>query len=316
MTLQAQPSYDYTLKNELPIGNSFVLEINNHDLYYAKGNTLYILDISDPENLTLTKELVLESTPSDIVVSNDKLYIAMDRLGVYCYDVTLSQSPLLLGIYEADYLYLRMEINDNELFLIHNDGLEVVDMTDPQFPELLRYMDMRTMPNAVKKYNDYLLVSTFDEFAIIDIHTPEFPSVVYELDVPFGTDIEVQGNIALVTTMYSIFAIDLSDVFYPRIITQLEDHFQIVNMDSENNKIFGCGQSGFLTVFTQDEGNIHVLNGEKFDAEFRDILVENNYAYVINKKGGLDVFNVADVLNIQKVAHFDEAFYPQIYFIF
>lgn len=316
ITVKAQNSYEYSMKKELPLSNSYVLEIDQNELYYAKGNALYILDISDPENLSLTHEMVLESSPSDIIVEENRMYLAMDRLGVYIYDVSIPHSPIFEGVYLADYLYQRMEINGNELYLIHSDGLEVVDINNPNDPHILRYMEMRTMPNAIQLYDDYLLVSTFDEFKIIDVHTPEFPSIVYELDLPFAADIQVEGDFVFVSTTNAIFGIDLSDVFYPKIVSEFKDHFQISQMDADGNRIIGCSNSGYLTIFTQDEGRIQLLNGKKYDTEFRDILVKNNYAFVINKNGGLDVFNVADDLNIEKVGHFDEAFYPQVYFIF
>lgn len=314
--VSAQPAYEYSFKQDLPLGNSIVLEINGNELYFAKGNALYILDITYPENLSLSHEMIMEFAPSDIMVENNTLFVAMDRLGVYIYDVTIPESPLFLGIYLADHLYQRMAIAGDELYLIHSDGLEVVDVSDPRTPNLMRLMEMRTMPNAIEVYDDYLLVSTFDELAIIDVHTPEFPSMVYELDMPFGSDILVEDNIALVSTTNALFSIDLSDAYFPRIVSQVKDHFQISQMDAENKRIYGCSNSGFLTIMTMDEGDIQMLNGKKFDANFKDILVRNNYAYVLNKKGGLDVFNVSDEFNIEKVGHFDETFYPQVYFIF
>jgi hypothetical protein len=314
--LQAQPSYDFILKNDLPLDKSYVLEIDDNHLFFAKNNVLFILDITDPEALVLRKELVLESIPSDIKVIEDKLFVALDRKGVYCYDIGVIDAPLILGYYEVDYLYQRMAIHGNEVCLIHSDGIEVIDFNNPSQPELLNYISMTTMPTAITQYEDYLLVSSFDELSIIDIHTPEFPSIVYTMDIPFASDMEVIGNIAILATMNNIYSVDLANILYPEIINNFKDPFQISKMDVENNNLYGCSASGNLVILRVEEGAVSVLQGINNSEQYQDILVDNNYAYLINKRGGLDVYNVSNLLDIRKVAHFDEALYPQVYFVF
>ncbi|MBZ0265827.1 hypothetical protein K8I28_14285 [bacterium] len=93
-------------------------------------------------------------------------------------------------------------------FVVAQDGLHVMDISDPETPSELGGLDFYGYESKVVEKHGYLYVIEFYRVLIIDIHTPVHPvliSTIQSEDHHTVTDISISGNALYMAVPYSGF---------------------------------------------------------------------------------------------------------------
>ncbi|MEL7251478.1 MAG: tail fiber domain-containing protein [Bacteroidota bacterium] len=150
---------------------------------FTETDNLYVIDISDPTNISNTGSYDIGSRCRDIQIQDNMAYV-LDQTGdkLRVLDISMPTAPTQIGelaidapsalFIEGNYAYIGDGISTNM-------GLHVVDITTPSVPVLLSYMATSTneYPTHLIKVGNYLYFGTLDSGGtpVIDLNDPLAP---------------------------------------------------------------------------------------------------------------------------------------------
>ena len=151
--------YNVTLADTLDhihLGTSTVNQVA-----LAKGNTvllasalpreLYLVDVSDPENMdTLAHYTADAGLAVDVAAEGDYAYLALGAAGVAVLDISNPANPSLVTRFAAPDAVNALTVSDGTLYLATNSGLGIYDVSDPSNPSLLTFFETQTQLQNVK----------------------------------------------------------------------------------------------------------------------------------------------------------------------
>lgn len=113
--------------------------VNGEWAYGGVGPRMKVLDISDPEDLSILGETgVLPAMLVDLAVSGRYVYVAMRDYGLRVFDVVDPTAPVEVGSFsQADLKIRALAIEGDYIYLTHDAGLSILDISDPLAPVAL-----------------------------------------------------------------------------------------------------------------------------------------------------------------------------------
>jgi len=245
--LLAPTMHEVPLSAEFPVadicvpGDGYAYAVTG-SIYFHRG--MHILDVSDPSNpewINFVEFPVVSSIQSRIEVSGGYAYVAANKLVVVDIDppaeahvVTELSTQGADGIaIDGDYCYLSKE----------DSGLRVVDISNPEAPELVNSLYINTARPGIAVEGNYAYHLTGSGFAVIDIETPESASVVtYAGGLAWLKSIVISDGIAYMAQSQwdGGFAIyDVSDPVHPSLVGKY-------NLDDYSVEIMVVGQFAYI----------------------------------------------------------------------
>jgi hypothetical protein len=176
------------------------------DYGYLKTDAcILVLDLTDPLDITLLSEIVIENQwwYRDLDVHGDYLYISKMREGLIIYDISDPTDPVEIGVYNNDddpyFMAYDFEIQDSTLYLLTSTGmgttLHVLSLADPEEPVLIDSYEGQIPWVADFVFADpflYLVRSYIFKFNISD---PENISYIGPWLENTGYYVAMEGNI-------------------------------------------------------------------------------------------------------------------------
>jgi hypothetical protein len=159
----------------------------NNNLIHARNPDAHNGDLQALVSLSevdLLKEIVNIpiSNPIPFQIVNDTLFIIDDFTGLITYDISDIVHPEMLGTYRmtnGSRLWAReIIVEENVAYIANQTALLALDITDPQNPSLLDYLD--TSDNYIRSASiegDYLYIGG-GHFTIVNITEPTNIQVV------------------------------------------------------------------------------------------------------------------------------------------
>ena len=215
-------------------------------------------------------------------------------------------SPVMSICVDNDYAYLAS----------YNDGLTIVDITDPNnLAVFTPYTPASGHGYDVAISGDYAYLARNDVdlsyygIHILDIADPA--SIGWSTGWTFETnalvnDIEIKANFAYVGNGSSMLVLDITDPINPIL------HSEYTSLSSVND-IFIYGEYAFIA----DQSGLVVLDitypisptliGAFGDLELTKVIVDGTYAYVVDYDGDVYVLDISDFSNIGIIASYDYA---------
>jgi hypothetical protein len=219
--------------------SAYAVDVAGDRAYVASGESgLQILDTSNVETplpLGQTKEI---GDASAVDIAGTYAYVASAFSGLYVVDVSNPNQPNPVGHWDtpqnAESLDVVVRNNlaymaeqpdwDTEDFL--GGGLRIIDVTEPENPHEVGYIDTRDEGMAVALAGDYayLAVSYYSTergeqiggLSIIDIYNPSTPAEVAFLEFPTtASGVAVAWPYAYVTTARGLRIIDVRNPAAP-----------------------------------------------------------------------------------------------------
>ena len=154
-------------------------------LSYSGG--LYIFDMTG--NSFPTPEfvnLIFVSTPMDVLVDDDIVFLAAGTNGVYIYDIKDPEDPQLLSQVTNQDQAKAIDVYGDYLYVASDSaGLQVVDISDLEDPRMVCTVPMEHARDVVAQKN-YAYVANYEEtrgLVIVNVMDPETPWIYQELDI-------------------------------------------------------------------------------------------------------------------------------------
>ena len=281
---------------DLP-GSSQDLLLNGEAAYVCAGvNGLYVVDVSDREDLSLVDSLdnggVGDRFTRDLSLSGNRLAVAEGEGGVRIVDVTDPLAPVALGSYDpGDYVVDVAFSTEDVLYLsLRSTGLMVLDISDPAQPDSVGIleMDILFLLNLEVLGNVVYLTETLGygmqgQIHIVSIADPFHPVLAQTLDSGGSpSNVRVVGERAYVAASFGGLEIygSFDDYGFLKVGVH-EPYGRLVAVGSANNLILAADDNGLVWPFLLGEGEV-LTRGKAVDlgGEIADVVVGNEKAFV------------------------------------
>jgi choice-of-anchor B domain-containing protein len=230
----------------------------------------------------------------------------------------------------GEYVYIGTEANRSDPysndFNIIEQGVQVVDMTDPYNPQLVNEWDGVIQSHNIMSEDDpylYVIGSNYDEDAwgvadliILDISDPANPYKIGEWNGDYLHDVCLDGDILYGMGIYtdSIYAIDISDKLNPELITSWggvpSSHACWVSDDGHT--LFSASETQFGHIISWDVSNLSNINfldewypelGEEWSVH--NIFYKNGFIFASHYAFGLQIVDVRNPFEMETAGFFD-----------
>ena len=168
--------------------------------YAVAKSSLHVIDLSGPEP---TVAGVLDGIRADgIEVTNGFAYLVFNGLSIV--DVSNPAAPALRGQIAWDFVQRDLRVETGYAYVIDQDvGLRVVDVSDPDSPTQITFVDLGASTNAeridVADGHAYVIgweSGSVYRLYVIDLTDPTMPEIVTSPTIASARDIVVRQGVA------------------------------------------------------------------------------------------------------------------------
>ncbi len=295
--------------------------------YIGEGMRLVILDVSDPDHpQQIGKSPILSDVVRDIFVIGNYAYVASGKGGFSIINVSDHSNPTV----ESNLTFLpsrALHVTNGYAYVVNDDNsLQIVNVTNPKQPTLVNTI---TTPGLTKDIHivgnyAYVVLSNFNgdiypyaitsgSLLIFDVTNSSNPALVKNLDMPGGIwCVSVYNGYAYMATYqpgYLVIA-NVSDPANSYIVKKSVASDPFLAIHTVNNRLYGVNGIGLEVMdISNPESPISkgwyktATGGTGSGRGPRGIYVSNNYAYVADSYGGLQIVNTSEPSNLVLVGH-------------
>lgn len=300
-------------------------------VYLAEGDSgLKVIDVSNLNNPIQVSELLLPGPVNKLIANNQTLYVAEGRWdggqwigGLRTLDVSDPFNPQPLGFYDSpgesnfislvgDYVYMNKQYVETL----------IIDISDLNNPTLAGSFSTR-FGNAY--LSGYLL---FIGMKIFDVSNPLNPILLGEAVFQGGAeDVTVSDNYAFITNGnyydgnawrvgQKIRVFNITDPANPAEIGLYESPGNVARISIMNNVLI-ISEGVYPERSSSEEGSglriVDVTNPAfPVPIEFyetpgvsADVVVRNNYAFVLTGFGGMSIVDIQDISNPNQIGYYN-----------
>ncbi|MFC1495105.1 C13 family peptidase [Thermodesulfobacteriota bacterium] len=184
-----------------------------------------------------------------------------------------------------------------------DNGLQVIDITDPSNPQIVGFVDTPGQANDVTIVGDTAYVADGDNgLQVIDISDPSNPQIVGSLDALGSTNkVCVSGIYAYVASSYDyssgygggLQVIDINDSSNPNKIASVNTDNEARGVSVSGSYAYVAGFNNIQVIDISDPLNPKII-GSVFTVNYgRDVFVAGSYAYMAGWPNGLSVIDIS-----------------------
>jgi hypothetical protein len=276
---------------------------------YAVGDTLEIIDITNPSNPIFKGNYDI-SSGQDIQVVGNYAYVADWDLGLKIIDISNPTNPQLKGTYATSGNANAVQVVGNLAYVADfTSGLQIIDITNPLNPQLKGTYDTSGYALAVQVVGNYAYVADYTSgLQIIDISNPLNPQLKGTYDTPDSArSVQVVGNLAYVADEGSgLQIIDISNPLNPQRAGSYDTSGGANAVQVVSNLAYVADYTSGLAII--DITNpLNPLLKSTYDpsGSAGSVQVVGNYAYVADYTSGLQIIDISNPLNPQRAGSYD-----------
>jgi len=242
-------------------------------------------------------------TPYDIVLADNKAFIAADQGGLLIFDITNLKAPSYVGSYDTPGYAQGVDVSGQYAYLADGPlGLKILDVANPAAPQLVASKVLGQGVWNVYKSSNYVYAMGGSVWAV-DVSDPQNPVVVSTWSInPFeggAAAVQVESN-RLYALSYNTFSETFTfDVFegeLPRLELRLGSF--TTNGAASDFQIRGglayvATESGLQIYDLRNPESIQMTGRQTNGSPARSVYLEGNYCYLANGLG-LQIVNVSD----------------------
>ncbi len=270
-------------------GQAELVRVSGTYAYVSAGDTLRIVDISEPSAPKPRGMAQLPAPATAIAVSGSAVYATMALRGLAVVDVTNADAPAVVGFYKTAGEALRIAAAGTRVVLTDRmAGADVIDISDRAKPASVGayYTEGYTRDVAIVGSLAYVVDSTND-FAIVDLSRAGEPRALSTLQSPLtSTLVAVSNSARAPKTAYvvgagSLQVYDVSNPAAPRrlVVTKIHERTTALVVDGG----FGyaaVGTEGLQILDLSDPGNPVQAGSHKTAGNARDVAVSGDLILV------------------------------------
>lgn len=296
------PSFTYVDHYDTPNVVSETI-IDGNYAYLSVANTgLYILDISDPSNLALVDTYSLTGI-TDICQDGELIFAASGTDDVTVLNVSNPSSVTFTTRYNLDGSVNHIDRFGNYLLATTNENkLQVLNITDTSSSTTLKTLLLPAAAAFLNIFGRFAYLGCDDQLIIVHLSNPANAQIVTEMTI-FGTS---DVNAIYVDRIYAFVAIDYKllttleiatdDDLNANYIDRITTEATVRAVASDGTYAYIGDEDGyFYVVDTIDPENMQIVGSvDTGNAEFYDIKIKGNYAYLAGWAVGIISVNITD----------------------
>jgi hypothetical protein len=299
-------------------GIAYTVAVQGQYAYLGIGPRLVIMDISDPSHpVQVGQSRPLPGIVYDVAVSGNFAYLADNDSGLRILNIANPSAPYEIGsLISPNTISNNLAIAGGYIYLAQsNKGVQIINVTNPANPVEAGYLPSLQAANSIEiSQNKAYVVGPYNSgFSIFDITTPTAAIKLGQLPYESFDSLAIAGNKILAATYYGMAIIDITNPALPVKTATLYTALQITGVrvagsyayltNGYSCSVNSCRSegSGVSVVNITDpthpvEVNFALLNGNP-----REIIIQNNYAYVAAGAGGLAVLDITNQGNLARL---------------
>lgn len=213
------------------------------------GNSVRKLDVSDTTNPLEINRFESPNDPLWIQSSGERLFIA-DQRRLWIYGMNDVSHPVMLASFPNWKLFTRIILRDDLLFGARNDTLFILDLTNPEDPELIKAIKLGGSMDDLLVDNNLLFVrQAIGKMHVYDVSVPGNPIKLSEFNLPgFGHGISYDPKSKILysgyftnLTTFGMAVHELSDPTNPVAVSQIQSGIYPVSLIFHDNEVFLTG---------------------------------------------------------------------------
>jgi len=285
--------------------SSRLLDITDDVLLLGNDEeVIFLYDITDPFSPTLIQTIELSNSTYSIqefAVKDDILYVINGTGDFILYNITNPNIPELIGSYDSpieDYNY-NLQFNENYLYTHQqNNRISFINITDVYNPNYITSINLSSGNlHGCTIFDNilYVMNNTFLIYNITDITNPIYISAYS--DVFVGTKLHIASNYAYAIEYHGkLKVLDIADAINPQLIATFEFGGFTSDISCEGNLAAIANNNGVLIFDISNKSAPKKLN--QIDVQnAANIIMQNNFLYVISGLRSLEIYNIADIEN-------------------
>ena len=253
------PDSNMTVQGRWTIGNCNSVFVEGNYAFISSGRGIRILDVTNPDYPVQVAQVNTDGTVSDIFVQNNLLFITTDgnnslfvnenfTAGLTIVDISNIAQPQILSYFNTENKVATcVTVSGNYAFVGYLGTLIVLDITDPNVPQRIKYISLPRTPHGIYFKNNYLYVADqLGGVIIFDVSNPSAASEVGTIDL-WAENVTVQNNMVFITQQgEGLKIVDIQDINNPVIISSIQTTNEFdygVFVDGNNVFVSGTGDS-------------------------------------------------------------------------
>ncbi len=266
-------------------------------LYDGIGG-LNIVDIADPAEPEVLKNMTIAESVEQLYIANSTLYINSLDHGIYTYDLSDPSSPRLTQ--PAPFLASArtVEVSGDIVASTESNAGVRLSVLSGGNSAVLTSVSLNGTPTSVLANEDKAYIAHQTGFTVVDLSAPLKPTVLAEEETKWATqDVAVEGQLLAA----SAFAAAL-EVYEIREPSQLARRSSLEvgiprlpgSIALNDKRIYLTDAMSGLRIFDVADTSQPILTGSLSLPDPKGMVILNTTAYIADNRNGLIVVDVAD----------------------
>ncbi|HEX7344802.1 MAG TPA: hypothetical protein VF398_11085, partial [bacterium] len=296
------------------------LRMSGNIIFLAtSGGQTFSVDVSQPTNPQLLCSYQPPGTNLmlyDMDLDGSRLYGAYDYHGIKIIEASNPQNLQLMSSYEPDWILRDVAYQEGYVFIAAEDeGLLIQDVSDPENPFQIGYLDSIDNCINVILMDDYAYLQTYsDTTMIVDISDPVHPSVGGSFNLE-GTLQKIQDNLAYAGGYENIMILDMASPLNPVRLGVFYLHLaNFGDLDTDGRFLYAIATfagidwsaaDSLLVLDVNDPANPQFLGmyplGGWYSCESHLLAMGDGFLCVTREGDNLRIFNISDPTQVVQV---------------
>ncbi len=220
---------------------------------------------------------------------------------------------LVGGIYNALLGLNDIEVVDDLVYIAAgNSGLQIFDVSDPESPVVISYVNIDSLGPAysVSVSGEYVyLVRRMGGLRVISVSDPENPHEVGHCETPgHAYDVAVSDGYAYIADgiWFGLRVVDIMDPENPVEVGNYDTPGSEMDVSVSGDFAYvACGEDGLYVISLSDPENPEEVGYYETEDRAYSTDIYDNYLYVADGSGGLRVFLISDPEDLEEVGCYE-----------
>ena len=181
-------------------------------------------------------------------------------------------------------------ISDNTAYIINNNKLEILNISDPTSPNLIGQSTLNSsfLSEDVFGKDDHVYIANYKTIYMFDVSDPSNPDTVTSFEVEsIINDISIVGDLLYLIASYDFYILDISD---PSTITQLgkltlpDESLGLTRFHVQGDYAYIGSWSDGLYIVDIADSEHPSMHGRFIEETSYIVFAQGSYAYVANDR--------------------------------
>lgn len=267
----SDPRNPYELAYYSRYGQDLDVTISGDYAYVREDLKLKIIDIANLQHPSELGYYEMDWEYCDLdIVGNVAYLLTHGYTCLYAVDLTNPHSPSLLGTFTVttnNDIHYRMAVYEHYAYIVENDGLRILDITNPSNMMEVGYYDYHFGNATIEIFDHYAFVVGYrTEISVLDLANPISPTQIASCDFDgYCTGMKASdGTLYILSTRKLwVFELPVSPQWAPLAVINLYDELghQLYGIDVHGHYIYVSVEGYGLCVYDVAERSAPQLTG-------------------------------------------------------